>query len=146
MLRTPIRVANVSMPNFLSPSTSGRSLVMAITVANTVTKTVMNAIGGLQTNGSPSAALVAWYTPKLSRNPRTVAMMANAATALFFSLSGGTCGGFVGRSGDTRVSEKVAGANSDPRVFECRVIDGRYSCGMTPTRLNKCGQRYSSVG
>ena len=49
MLRAPIRVANVSMPNFLSPSTSGRSLVMAITVANTVTKTVMNAIGGLQT-------------------------------------------------------------------------------------------------
>lgn len=30
------------MPNFLSPSTSARSLVIAMTVANTVTKHVMN--------------------------------------------------------------------------------------------------------
>lgn len=40
--RTPMRVANVSMPNCLSPSMSGRSLVMAITVANSVTNAVMN--------------------------------------------------------------------------------------------------------
>lgn len=43
---TPMRVANVSMPNCLSPSMSGRSLVMAITVANRVTKAVMKLRGG----------------------------------------------------------------------------------------------------
>lgn len=40
--RTPSWVANVLMLYFKSPSTSGRSLVMAMTVANTVTKLVMN--------------------------------------------------------------------------------------------------------
>jgi len=42
ILRTPSRVANVWMPNRLSPSTSARSFVIAMTVANTVTKHVMN--------------------------------------------------------------------------------------------------------
>lgn len=43
--RTPMRVAKVSMPNCWSPSMSGRSLVMAITVANRVTKAVMKLRG-----------------------------------------------------------------------------------------------------
>ncbi len=42
ILRTPSRVANVWMPKRLSPSTSARSFVIAMTVANTVTKHVMN--------------------------------------------------------------------------------------------------------
>ena len=41
-LRTPKRVENVSTPNFRSPSTSARSFVIAMTVAKTVTKQVMN--------------------------------------------------------------------------------------------------------
>ena len=41
MPRTPIRVAKVLMLYFLSPSTSARSLVSAMTTAKTVTKTVM---------------------------------------------------------------------------------------------------------
>lgn len=40
--RVPRRVAKVSMRYLMSPSTSGRSLVMAMTVAKTVTKQVMN--------------------------------------------------------------------------------------------------------
>ena len=43
--RTPMRVAKVSMPNCWSPSMSGRSFVMAITVANSVTKAVMKLRG-----------------------------------------------------------------------------------------------------
>ena len=46
-------------------------------------------IGGLHTNSSPSAERVAWYTPKFSRNPRTVAMIRNAGTAKRLSRSGG---------------------------------------------------------
>eukprot|EP00983_Pelagomonas_calceolata_P066184 1148904-Pelagomonas_calceolata.AAC.3 len=42
VLRTPRRVAKVSMPFCRSPSTSGRSLVTAITTANRVTNVVMN--------------------------------------------------------------------------------------------------------
>ena len=38
----PNLVANVSMLYLRSPSTSGKSLVMAITVAKTVTNEVMN--------------------------------------------------------------------------------------------------------
>lgn len=41
MRRTPKRVAKVSIWKRRSPSTSGRSLVIAITVANTVTNVVM---------------------------------------------------------------------------------------------------------
>jgi hypothetical protein len=41
-LRTPSRVANVEMLFAASPSTSGRSLVMAMTVAKSVTNAVMN--------------------------------------------------------------------------------------------------------
>lgn len=41
-LRVPSRVLNVWMPYLRSPSTSARSFVMAITVANSVTKHVMN--------------------------------------------------------------------------------------------------------
>ena len=43
---TPNRVAKVWMPYCLSPSTSGRSLVIAMAVANTVTKAVMKLQGG----------------------------------------------------------------------------------------------------
>ena len=42
MVRTPKRVAKVSMLYLRSPSTSGKSFVMAITVAKTVTKHVTN--------------------------------------------------------------------------------------------------------
>lgn len=42
MVRTPKRVARVSMLYLRSPSTSGRSFVMAMTVAKTVTKHVTN--------------------------------------------------------------------------------------------------------
>lgn len=42
MVRTPKRVAKVSMLYLRSPSTSGRSFVMAMTVAKTVTKHVTN--------------------------------------------------------------------------------------------------------
>lgn len=49
---TPMRVANVSMPNCLSPSMSGKSLVMAITVAKRVTNAVMKLRGREQRAGS----------------------------------------------------------------------------------------------
>ena len=39
---------------------SGKSFVMAMTVANVVTKMVMNVMAGLHTKGKPIAALVAW--------------------------------------------------------------------------------------
>ena len=42
IFRTPKRVANESKPNLRSPSTSGRSLVMAVAVAIAVTNIVMN--------------------------------------------------------------------------------------------------------
>lgn len=47
-------------------------------------------MAGLQWKDSPSAARVAEYTPKLSRKPRTVAMIMKAATAKRLSRSGGT--------------------------------------------------------
>jgi hypothetical protein len=47
------------MPFRRSPSVSGRSFVIAITVAKTVTKDVMNVMAGLHTKGSLSAARVA---------------------------------------------------------------------------------------
>ena len=78
------------MLNFLSPSMSARSFVMEMTTAKTVTKQVMNRMGGDQAKGSPSAAVVAWCTPKLSRNPRTVAMITNAASAERLRRKGGT--------------------------------------------------------
>ena len=46
MLRTPSVVAKVLMLYRRSPSTSARSFVMAITIANTVTKQVMNLQAG----------------------------------------------------------------------------------------------------
>ena len=51
---------------------------------------VTHVMTGLHTKGNPKAALTAWYTPKFSRNPRTVAMIMKAATAKRFSRSGGT--------------------------------------------------------
>ena len=45
---------------------------------------------GLHTKGRPRAALTAWYTPKLSKKPRTVAIIMNAATANRFRRKGGT--------------------------------------------------------
>eukprot|EP00982_Pelagococcus_subviridis_P010122 30969-Pelagococcus_subviridis.AAC.10 len=69
---------------------SARSFVIEITTAKTVTNEVMNRIGGDHENARPIAAVVAWCTPKLSRNPLTVAMMQNAASAERFSRSGGT--------------------------------------------------------
>ena len=69
---------------------SGKSLVMAMTVAKVVTKMVMNVIAGLHTKGKPIAARVAWYTPKLSKNPRTQAMMRKAGSAYCFKRNGGT--------------------------------------------------------
>lgn len=48
-LRTPMLVANVSMPFALSPSMSGRSFVMAMTMAKIVTNTVMKLWGGKTT-------------------------------------------------------------------------------------------------
>lgn len=56
-LRTPMRVANVSMPFARSPSTSGKSFVMAMTTANKVTKDVMN-LQGLRGNRSITEASV----------------------------------------------------------------------------------------
>lgn len=61
-----------------------------MTTANMVANAVMNMMAGLQWKGSPMAARVAWYTPKLSRNPRTVAMIMKAGTANRLSRSGGT--------------------------------------------------------
>lgn len=59
---TPMRVANVSMPLALSPSTSGRSLVTAMTTANRVTKVVMKlrvcACGGQGGMGEGAAGLL----------------------------------------------------------------------------------------
>ena len=69
---------------------SGKSFVMAMTVANIVTKMVMNVIAGLQTKGNPIAARVACYTPKLSKKPRTQAMIINAGSAYCFKRKGGT--------------------------------------------------------
>lgn len=43
-------------------------------------------IAGLHVKDRPRAARVALYTPKLSRKPRTVAMIRNADTAKRFSL------------------------------------------------------------
>ncbi len=40
--RVPMRVLKVSMPYLRSPSTSGRSFVMAMTVAKVMTEQVMN--------------------------------------------------------------------------------------------------------
>ena len=43
-------------------------------------------MAGLHVKDRPRAARVALYTPKLSRNPRTVAMIRNADTAKRLSL------------------------------------------------------------
>ena len=51
---------------------------------------------GLHWKGRPSAARVALYTPKLSRKPRTVAMMRKAVTAKRFRWNGGTLQGIQG--------------------------------------------------
>lgn len=104
---TPSCVANVLIPNFLSPITSGRSLVMAMTTAKMVAKAVMNMMAGLQWNGSPIAARVAWYTPKLSRKPRTVAMIRKAGTAKRLSRRGGTLRWQVRRGRGTSLSATV---------------------------------------
>ena len=61
---------------------------MEMQMANTVTKVVMNMMGGDHTKGRPIAAVVAWCTPKLSRAARTMAMMMNAAHGLRFSRIG----------------------------------------------------------
>lgn len=47
-------------------------------------------IAGLHWNSNPKAARVAEYTPKLSKKPRTVAMIRNAGIANRFNLKGGT--------------------------------------------------------
>lgn len=57
MVRTPRRVARVSMLYFRSPSTSGKSLVIAMTVAKTVTKQVTN----LQTPAKECEATIYAY-------------------------------------------------------------------------------------
>lgn len=62
------------LPDFVQPGQQKTSYMMA----------------GLQTKGAPSAARVAVNTPKLSRKPRTVAMIMKAVTAKRLSLKGGT--------------------------------------------------------
>ena len=52
---TPSFVANVSMPLARSPSTSGRSFVMAMTIANMVTNVVMNLKGCKGIRGDSAA-------------------------------------------------------------------------------------------
>ncbi len=59
-LRTPRRVANVLMLCALSPATSGRSFVMAITTANMVTNTVMK-LRATQAAGASSAKQKQYY-------------------------------------------------------------------------------------
>lgn len=70
----------------MSQITASTDLVTAMLATQKVT----HVMTGLHTKGNPKAALTAWYTPKFSRNPRTVAMIMKAATANRFSRSGGT--------------------------------------------------------
>ncbi len=74
----------------LSPSVSGKSFVMAITVANVVMNLAIKDTFGDHLNGAPIASFTAKYTPKFSKNPRTVAIVSPARIGFFFVLKGGT--------------------------------------------------------
>ena len=69
---------------------SGKSLVIAITVANVVINLAMKETLGDHLNVVPMASFTAKYTPKFSKNPRTVAIVNPASIGFCLVLNGGT--------------------------------------------------------